>query len=92
MTSAISVSATTRPARAGEEHGEAYYFLPLEEFEARATAGDFLEQATYNGHRYGTLASEVRRVTQGGKHVCWTSRLREPVRCGSDFRRRCSSS
>lgn len=64
-----SVSATTRPLRPGEQHGEAYYFLAPEEFERRAGSGDFLEHASYNGHRYGTLASEVRRVTQGGKHV-----------------------
>lgn len=64
-----SVSATTRPVRPGEQHGEAYYFLTPEEFERRAGSGDFLECASYNGFRYGTLASEVRRVTQGGKHV-----------------------
>ncbi len=64
-----SVSATTRPARPGEQHGEAYYFLAQEEFEARVASEDFLEHASYNGHQYGTLASEVRRVTQGGKHV-----------------------
>jgi guanylate kinase len=64
-----SVSATTRPARAGEADGVSYYFLSPEEFERRDGIGDFLEHATYNGHRYGTLASEVRRVTQGGKHV-----------------------
>jgi guanylate kinase len=64
-----SVSATTRPARPGEQHGEAYYFLAPEEFERRASSDDFLEHAMYNGHRYGTLASEVRRVTQGGQHV-----------------------
>jgi guanylate kinase len=64
-----SVSATTRPARPGEQHGEAYYFLAHAEFEQRAASDDFLEHAVYNGHRYGTLASEVRRVTQGGRHV-----------------------
>lgn len=64
-----SVSATTRTARPGERDGEAYYFLAVEEFERRADANDFLEHATYNGFRYGTLASEVRRVIQGGQHV-----------------------
>jgi guanylate kinase len=64
-----SVSATTRSPRPGEQHGEAYYFLAHAEFEQRASSDDFLEHATYNGQRYGTLASEVRRVTQGGKHV-----------------------
>jgi guanylate kinase len=64
-----SVSATTRPVRPGEQDGEAYYFLLPEEFDRRVASGDFLEHAVYNGYRYGTLASEIRRVTQGGKHV-----------------------
>jgi guanylate kinase len=64
-----SVSATTRPPRPGESDGAAYHFLSPEEFDRRVAAGEFLEHATYNGHRYGTLVSEVRRVTQGGRHV-----------------------
>ncbi len=64
-----SVSATTRPPRPGEQDGREYHFLSAEEFERRAVAGEFLEHAYYNGNRYGTLESEVRRVTQGGRHV-----------------------
>lgn len=64
-----SVSATTRDPRPGEVEGGAYRFLTPEEFEQRVVAGEFLEHAEYNGHRYGTLISEVRRVTQGGQHV-----------------------
>jgi guanylate kinase len=64
-----SISATTRAPRAGEADGEAYHFLTPEEFERRVQAGDFLEHAEYNGHRYGTLASEVRQAIQGGRHV-----------------------
>lgn len=64
-----SVSATTRAPRSGEVDGDAYHFLTAEEFERRVQAGEFLEHAMYNGHRYGTLVEEVRRVTQGGRHV-----------------------
>jgi guanylate kinase len=32
-------------------------------------AGEFLEHAVYNGHRYGSLVSEVRDVTRSGRHV-----------------------
>ncbi len=64
-----SVSATTRAPRAGEVDGRDYHFLTVAEFERRVEAGEFLEHAFYNGHRYGTLESEVRQVTQGGKHV-----------------------
>lgn len=64
-----SVSATTRSPRPGELDGREYHFLTADEFESRVGRGEFLEHAVYNGHRYGTLEQEVRRVTQGGKHV-----------------------
>lgn len=64
-----SVSATTRQPRAGEEQGREYHFLSPAEFEAQVEAGAFLEHAVYNGHRYGTLEQEVRKVTQGGRHA-----------------------
>jgi guanylate kinase len=57
----LSVSATTRPPRAGEVDGRDYHFLTPEEFERRVQAGDFLENATYSGRRYGTLREEVER-------------------------------
>lgn len=64
-----SVSATTRAPRRGEVDGTAYHFLDEAEFSRRLGVGDFLEHATYNGHRYGTLASEITRVLHSGQHV-----------------------
>jgi guanylate kinase len=66
---ALSVSATTRPPRAGEVEGRDYHFLSREEFDRRAQEADFLEHATYSGHRYGTLRSEVERRLAGGVSV-----------------------
>ena len=57
----LSVSATTRDPRPGEEHGVAYHFLTPDEFEERVAAGDFVEHARYSGNRYGTLRSELER-------------------------------
>jgi guanylate kinase len=57
----LSVSATTRPPRSGEQDGRDYHFLSPDEFERRVQAGDFLEHAEYAGNRYGTLRSEVER-------------------------------
>jgi len=57
----LSVSATTREPRDGEQDGRDYHFLCPEEFDRRAEAGDFLEFATYSGNRYGTLRSEIER-------------------------------
>ena len=55
----LSVSATTRAARAGERDGVDYHFLSREEFDRRLAAGEFLEHADYAGNRYGTLRSEL---------------------------------
>ena len=56
-----SVSATTRPPRAGEQNGVDYHFLTPEEFERRRADGRFLECCRVYGrqHWYGTLVDEV---------------------------------
>ena len=66
-----SVSATTRPPRAGEQDGVDYHFIPLAEFERRRAAGEFLECCRVYGreHWYGTLASEVAPRLAAGKWV-----------------------
>ena len=65
----MSVSATTRPMRVGEVHGQDYYFLSKEEFETRRQAGEFLEYAEVHksGYWYGTLTSEMGRAHAEGK-------------------------
>ena len=65
----LSISATTRAPRAGEEDGVAYHFLSDAEFDARLAAGDIVEHANYAGHRYGTLRGELERRTRGGTPV-----------------------
>jgi guanylate kinase len=64
-----SVSATTRPMREREREGQDYYFISREEFLRRREAGEFLESATYGGHLYGTLRSEIERIFARGKHA-----------------------
>jgi guanylate kinase len=65
----LSVSATTRAPRPGEQDGVAYHFLTPEEFDRRVDAGDFVEHATYSGNRYGTLRSELERRLRSGAGV-----------------------
>ena len=62
----LSVSATTRAPRPGEEGGVDYHFLSQPEFERRLAAGDFIEHAEYAGNRYGTLRSEIGRARETG--------------------------
>ena len=51
----MSVSATTRSPRAGEEEGKAYFFMEPEAFDHQVAEGGFLEHATVFGrHSYGT--------------------------------------
>jgi guanylate kinase len=66
---ALSVSATTRQPREGEEDGVDYHFLSEEQFQERRDAGDFLEFATYSGNHYGTLNSELDRCLDKGRSV-----------------------
>jgi guanylate kinase len=65
----LSVSATTRAPRPGEEDGRDYHFLNREEFDRRVERGKFIEFATYSGNRYGTLRSEVERRLAAGVSV-----------------------
>lgn len=62
----LSVSATTRAPRPGEEDGVDYHFLSAAEFERRLEAGEFIEHAEYAGNRYGTLRSEIDRARESG--------------------------
>ena len=50
---------TTRPPRAGEEHGREYIFLSQQEFHRMELKGEFLETAQVHGHSYGTPCAEV---------------------------------
>lgn len=65
----LSVSATTRSPRPGEQHGVDYWFLSDADFDERVRAGDFVEHAAYSGKRYGTLRSELDRRTSAGVPV-----------------------
>jgi guanylate kinase len=46
-----------------------YHFISREEFLRRRAAGEFLESATYSGHLYGTLRSEIDRLFARGRHA-----------------------
>jgi guanylate kinase len=67
---AFSVSATSRPRRPKEKHGEHYYFMSVSEFKQHIKNEDFLEwEEVYRDNFYGTLKSEVDRLWSEGKNV-----------------------
>jgi guanylate kinase len=66
----FSVSATSRSPRGEERDGREYYFLTPDEFSRRVEAGEFVEwEEVYKGTCYGTLLSEVERVTGEGRNL-----------------------
>lgn len=65
----MSVSATTRPQRPGEEGGKDYLFLSEAEFDAMVRGDEFLEHATVFSHRYGTPAGPVEDAMVNGRDV-----------------------
>jgi guanylate kinase len=65
----FSVSATTRPPRAGEVDGRDYFFVDRATFERMVEKGEFLEHAEVFGQHYGTPAAPVRKAIEGGLTV-----------------------
>lgn len=65
----LSISATTRAPRPGEEHGKEYFFLTRDEFESMIEANRLFEWAEYVGNYYGTPKSYVEEQLELGNHV-----------------------
>lgn len=66
----VSVSATTRAPRPGEEHGVNYLFLTEEEFDELLRNDGFLEWAqVFGGNRYGTPRGPVEEHLAAGRPV-----------------------
>jgi len=64
----FSVSATSRKPRGNEVKGREYYFIKAAEFKRRIKAGEFVEwQEVYENHYYGTLKTEIDRITGEGR-------------------------
>ncbi len=65
----ISISATTRPRRAGEVHGQDYFFVSHEEFSNMVEEGNMLEHAKVFEHYYGTPRKPVEEAMAQGFDV-----------------------
>ena len=65
----LSISATTRQKRQGEEDGREYFFKTREEFDQMIADNQLLEYATFNGNSYGTPRSYVEQLVNEGKDV-----------------------
>ncbi|HWL81374.1 MAG TPA: guanylate kinase [Roseomonas sp.] len=65
----LSVSATTRAPRPGEQEGVHYFFRTVEQFEAMEAEGAMLESANVFGRRYGTPRAPVEEALATGRDV-----------------------
>lgn len=65
----LSVSATSRAPRDGEENGVNYFFLSKDEFEKEIEENAFLEHACFCGNYYGTPKKYVEEKTENGINV-----------------------
>lgn len=65
----ISISATTRKRRAGEVHGQDYYFVDIAEFNEMVDKDEMLEHAKVFGNYYGTPRGPVEKALDSGKDV-----------------------
>ena len=65
----LSVSATTRSARANEVDGRDYHFVDQARFDAMIAADEFLEYATVFDNSYGTPKADVMAVLEAGGDV-----------------------
>ena len=65
----VSVSATSRAPREGEQEGVDYYYLSKEEFEKKIEEGYFLEYTNYAGNYYGTPKEYIEKKVNKGIDV-----------------------
>jgi len=65
----MSVSATTRPMRPGEQEGVHYHFVADGAFDELIAAGEFVEWAHVFGYRYGTPKAPVKDALRDGRDI-----------------------
>ena len=65
----MSVSATTRPRRPGEEDGRDYHFVDPTEFNLMVNRRELLEHAKVFGNYYGTPVEPVEQALAAGRDV-----------------------
>jgi guanylate kinase len=62
----VSVSHTTRAPRPGENNGEHYHFISVDQFQKQIKQNEFYEYAEVFGNYYGTSASAIdKQLAQG---------------------------
>lgn len=81
----LSISATTRQPREGENHGEHYFFVSRDEFEGMIRDNAVLEYAEYCGRYYGTPKAPIDNWLADGDDVI----LEIEVQGGAQVKEKC---
>lgn len=82
----FSVSATSRQARAHEKNGEHYYFIDPETFREYISKDMFVEwEEVYPDQFYGTLRSELDRLTKAGRNILFDVDVKGGIRLKQIF-------
>lgn len=82
---ALSISATTRQPREGEQEGISYFFKTTEEFEQMIQEERFIEYARYVGNYYGTPKDYVQSQLEAGKDVILEIELQGALKVKEQF-------
>ncbi len=80
-----SISATTRPRRAGERNGKDYLFLSPAMFESRIAKKYFLEWEKVFDNYYGTPKRQVLNLLKKGTHVLLCIDVKGALRVRKEF-------
>lgn len=81
----LSISATTRAPREGEEHGREYFFLTREEFQGMINNSELIEWAEYVGNYYGTPKKYVENQLNAGKDVILEIEIQGAIKVKNQF-------
>ena len=82
---ALSISATTRRPRAGEEHGREYFFIAKDDFEQMIEEDALIEYACYVGNYYGTPKHYVLNQMEAGKDVILEIEMQGALKVKEEF-------
>ena len=82
---ALSVSATTRKPRPGEEEGREYFFRSTEEFEKMIAKDELIEYARYVDNYYGTPRAYVEEQLEAGKDVILEIEIQGALKVKENF-------
>ena len=82
---ALSISATTRKPRPGEEEGREYFFKTVEEFEKMIAKDELIEYARYVDNYYGTPRAYVEEQLEAGKDVILEIEIQGALKVKENF-------